>query len=235
MSVVETTSHFWVAAPPLFSSTLLVATGVNLTSVDVTGAGRATTRLEIFDLDGNQVNSVEVEFPASEVGLVELEPFLAGLKMQGGVAHGHLKVTSPVGTRHLYRQTIGTSVVVYQDPAPVQNKESSFLPVVIGGRREHMLVLVNTGEEEGQVACRVYYGNRSPEWTLSVPGNGSRVLSLESELLASTDQKSWEKGALQAYVRFTGKHQSPIGGQIIERTLGESPDQDLYRSLHSWG
>jgi hypothetical protein len=230
MSVVETTSHFWVAAPPLFSSTLLVATGV-----DLTGAGRATTRLEIFDLDGNQVNSVEVEFPASEVGFVELEPFIAGLKMQGGVAHGHLKVTSPIGTRHLYRQTIGTSVVVYQDPAPVQNKESSFLPVVIGGRREHMLVLVNTGEEEGQVACRVYYGNRSPEWTLSVPGNGSRVLSLESELLASTDQKSWEKGALQAYVRFTGKHQSPIGGQIIERTLGESPDQDLYRSLHSWG
>jgi hypothetical protein len=230
MSVVETTSHFWVAAPPLFSSALLVGTGD-----DAAGAGRARAHLEIFDLDGNQVNSVDVEFPSHEVGFVELEPFISGLKMQGGVAHGHLKVTSPAGTRHLYRQTIGTSVVLYQDPSPVQNRESSFLPVVIGGRREHMLVLVNTGEEEGQIACRIYYGNRSPEWTLSVPGNGSRVVSLESELLASTDQKTWEKGAIQAYVRFTGKHQSPIGGQIIERTLGESPDQDLYRSLHSWG
>lgn len=230
MSLVETTSHFWVAAPPLFSSALLVATGD-----DTVDAGRAKTRLEIFDLDGNQVNAVDVEFPASEVGFVELEPFIAGLKMQGGLAHGHLKVTSPAGTRHLYRQSIGASVVVYQDPAAVNNRESSFLPVVIGGRREHMLVLFNTGEDEGQIACRVYYGNRSPEWTLSVPGNGSRVVSLESDLLASTDQKSWEKGALQAYVRFTGKHQSPIAGQIIERTLGESPDQDLYRSLHSWG
>ena len=230
MSVVETTSHFWVASPPLFSSTLLVATGDGSA-----GSGRAKTRLDIFDLDGSQVNSVEVEFPSCEVGFVELEPFTSALKMQGGVAHGHLKVTSPIGTRHLYRQTIGTSVVLYQDPAPVHNRESSFIPVVIGGRREHMLVLVNAGEEEGQISCRLFYGNRSPEWTLTVPGNGSRVLSIESDLLAAADQKAGDKGALQAYVRLTGKHQSPIAGHIIERTLGESPDQDLYRSLHSWG
>ena len=230
MSVVETTSHFWVASPPLFSSTLLVATGD-----DSAGAGRAKTRLEIFDLDGSQINSVEVEFPAGQVGFVELEPFTAALKMQGGVAHGHLKVTSPIGTRHLYRQTIGTSVVLYQDPVPVSNRESSFIPVVIGGRREHMLVLVNSGEEEGQIACRLFYGNRSPEWTLTVPGNGSRALSIENDLLAAADQKAWEKGALQAYIRFTGKHQSPIAGHIIERTLGESPEQDLYRCLNSWG
>jgi hypothetical protein len=230
MSVVETTSHFWVASPPLFSSTLLVATGG-----DSAGAGRAKTRLEIFDLDGSQINSVEVEFPAGQVGFVELEPFTAALKMQGGVAHGHLKVTSPIGTRHLYRQTIGTSVVLYQDPVPVSNRESSFIPVVIGGRREHMLVLVNSGEEEGQIACRLFYGNRSPEWTLTVPGNGSRVLSIENDLVAAADQKAWEKGALQAYIRFTGKHHSPIAGHIIERTLGESPEQDLYRCLNSWG
>lgn len=230
MSVVETTSHFWVAAPPLFSSTLLVATGDDGASV-----GRAKTQLELFDLDGVQVNSVEVEFPAGQVGVVELEPFTAALKMQGGVAHGHLKVTSPIGTRHLYRQTIGSSVMVYQDPVSVKNRESSFIPVVIGGRREHMLVLVNSGEEEGQIACRLFYGNRSPEWTLTVPANGSRVLSIENDMVTSTDQKAWEKGALQAYLRFTGKQQSPISGQIIERMLGESPEQDLYRSLHSWG
>jgi hypothetical protein len=230
MSAVETTSHFWVAAPPLYSSTLLVASGG-----DTSGQGRAKVQLEIFDMDGTQVNSVEVEYPASEVGFVELEPFTAALKMQGGVAHGHLKVTSAEGTRHLFRQTIGSSVVLYQDPVPVASRENSFIPVVIGGRREHMVVLVNGAEEEGQIACRLFYGNRSPEWTLTVPGNGSRVLSLENELLASADQKAWEKGALQAYVRLSGKHQSPIAGHIIERTLGESPEQDLYRCLLSWG
>jgi hypothetical protein len=230
MSAVETTSHFWVAAPPLYSSTLLVAPGT-----DPSGQGRAKVRLEIFDMDGAQVNSVEVEFPSSEVGFVELEPFTAALKMQGGVAHGHLKVTSSEGTRHIVRQSIGSSVVLYQDPVPVAPRENSFIPVVIGGRREHMVVLVNGGEQEGQIACRLFYGNRSPEWTLTVPGNGSRVLSLENELIASADQKAWEKGALQAYVRLSGKHQSPITGHIIERTLGESPEQDLYRCLLSWG
>ena len=230
MSAVETTSHLWGAAPPLYSRTLLVAPGA-----DSSGQGRATTRLEIFDTDGTQVNSVEVEFPSSEVGFVELEPFTAALKMQGGVAHGHLKVTSSEGTRHLFRQSIGSSVVLYQDPVPVASRENSFIPVVIGGRREHMVVLVNGGAEEGQIACRLFYGNRSPEWTLTVPGNGSRVLSLENELIASADQKAWEKGALQAYVRLSGKLQSPIAGHIIERTLGESPEQDLYRCLLSWG
>jgi hypothetical protein len=230
MSDVETTSHFWVAAPPLFSSALLVASGA-----DTSGTGRVRTAIEIFDLDGKRVNSVEVEFPANEVGFVELEPFTAALKMQGGVAHGHLKVTSPLGTRHLYRQTVGNSLAVSSDPEPVRNKESAFIPLVVGKGHEHMLVLVNSGEDEGQIACRIFFGNRSPEWTLTVPGNGSRIVALESDLLASSDDKSWEKSPLQAYVRLSGRQGSAIAGHIIERVVGESPDQDRYRSLTSWG
>lgn len=230
MSVVETTSHFWVAAPPLYSSTLLVAAGN-----DVSDGGRVKTDLEIYDLDGTQVNSVQVEFPAGEVGIIELEPYTSALKMQGGVAHGHVKVTSPPGTRHFCRQMIGASVALYQDPAQINYRESAFLPLIVGGRREHMLVLVNAGAEESQIACRLFYGNRSPEWALTVPGNGSRVISIENDLLATTDDRAWEKGALQSYLRLTGRHQSPIAGHIIERTLGESPDQDSYRCLTSWG
>lgn len=230
MSVVETTSHFWVAAPPLYSTTLLVASGS-----DVGGGGRVKTDLEIFDLDGTLVNSVQVEFPCGEVGIIELEPYTSALKMQGGVAHGHVKVTSPLGTRHLCRQMIGSSVALYQDPAQVHHRESVFLPLIVGGRREHMLVLVNAGEEESQISCRLFYGNRSPEWALAVPANGSRVVSVENDLLATTDDRAWEKGALQSYLRLTGRHQAPISGHVIERTLGESPDQDSYRCLTSWG
>ena len=178
---------------------------------------------------------MQVEFPAGEVGIIELEPYTSALKMQGGVAHGHVKVTSPPGTRHLCRQMIGSSVTLYQDPVQIHYRESSFLPLIVGGRREHMLVLVNAGEEEAQIACRLFYGNRSPEWALAVPGNGSRIISVENDLLATTDDRAWEKGALQSYLRLTGRHQSPIAGHIIERTLGESPDQDSYRCLTSWG
>lgn len=230
MSVAETTSHFWVAAPPLFSTTLFVAT-----PSDGDNHGRVHTSIEVFDVEGVKVNTVNVEFPEGEVGVLEMEPFIAALKMQGGVAHGHVKVTSPTGTRHLCRQSIGGSVALYADPAPVHQRENSFLPVVIGGRREHMLVLVNHGAEEGQIACRLFYANRSPEWTITVPGNGCRLLSVEGELLATTDDKVWEKGSIQAYLRFTGRQASPIAGHIVERSLGDSAEQDSYRCLVSWG
>lgn len=75
MSITEVTSHFWVARPPFFSSTLLLACEE--------GEGRVTTTLTLFDVEGVQINEVEVEFPAGEVGIVELEPFSAALKMQG--------------------------------------------------------------------------------------------------------------------------------------------------------
>lgn len=229
MSLAETVSHFWIANPPSFSSTLLISSEEE-SAVD----GRIQTSLEIYDVDGVKINTVEVEFPAKEVGIVELEPFAAGLKMQGGIAHGHVRIRSPKGTRHLCRQSIGSSVSVYHDPAPVGARESAFIPLILGGRREHMLVLVNTGAEEGQLACRFFYGNRSPEWTLTIPTLGSRVLSVESELLGSADDKSWEKGALQGYLRITGRHQSAISGHIIERILGESPESDTFRCLTSW-
>ena len=230
MSIVETTSHFWVAAPPLFSTTLFVGT-----SSDVEQKSQARSVIEIFDVEGTKVNTVEVEFPAGEVGVIEMEPFVAGLKMQGGVAHGHLSISSPLGTRHLCRQSIGGNVALYQDPVPVRQKESSFVPVVVGGRREHMVALVNHGAEEGQIACRLFYGNRSPEWTVTVPGNGSRLLFLEGDFLATSDDRVWEKGAVQAYVRFSGKQTSPIAAHIIERSMAESPEHDSYRCLVSWG
>lgn len=229
MSLAETVSNFWIANPPSFSSTLFLS-AEDQAATD----GRVSTSLDLFDVDGEKINSIEVQFPASEVGVVELEPFAAGLKMQGGIAHGHICVRSPRGTRHLLRQSVGSNVCVYHDPAPVKARESAFIPVVLGGRREHMLVLVNASEEEGQVGCRFYYGNRSPEWTLTIPPRGSRVLSVESEMLASADDRAWEKGSLQAYLRLTGKHSAPISGQIIERVLGESPEQDTFRCLTSW-
>lgn len=229
MSVSETTSHFWIANPPAFSSTIFVA-AEDQAALD----GRIPTSLEIFDIDGVKVNTVEVEFPAKEVGVIELEPFASALKMQGGIAHGHVRIRSPRGTRHVCRQTIGASVAVYQDPIPVRARESAFVPLVLGGRREHMLVLVNTSEEEGQLACRFFYGNRSPEWTLTIPALGSRVVSLENELLDSADDKAWEKGAVQAYARLTGRHNAAISGHVIERMLGESPAEDAYRCLTSW-
>lgn len=226
MSITEVTSHFWVARPPFFSSTLLLACEE--------GEGRVTTTLTLFDVEGVQVNEVEVEFPAGEVGIVELEPFSAALKTQGGVAHGHLAVSSPVGTRHLCRQSIGGSTAMMQDPIMIKGRESSFIPLIIGAQREHQVVLVNASPEAAQVLVRLFYANRAPEWTVNIPANASKLISLEQELLNTSEDTSWEKGALQAYMRVAVRQQATVSCHIIERIPGESAEQDAFRCLASW-
>ncbi len=229
MNESSVTSHFWVATPPFSTSTIFVATDPE----QQTGE-RACTRLQLFDADGSQVNEVTIEFPAGEVGVIEVEPFTQALKEQGGVAHGHLAISSPIGTRHLCRQSLGGCVTVLQDPAVTKGRENSFTPLIIGARREHQLVLVNTSSEATQIGIRLYYGNRAPEWNLDLPGNASRIVSLESELLGGSDDRSWEKGAIQAYVRIAPRLQGSVTCHVIEKIPGETADQDTYRCLAAW-
>ena len=233
MSDSAVTSHFWIANQPFSSSTLLVATPP---ACGLTGAPhtRSETTLELFDVDGAKVNEVRVEFPAGEVGLIELEPFSQGLKAQGGVPHGHLAVSSPAGTRHVCRQTFGGSTSLLQDPPMTRGRETSFTPLILGARREHQIVIINASPEPAQVSIRLFYGSRAPEWNVDVPGNASRLIPLEAELLSSADDASWEKGAVQAYLRVSPRLQALVACHIIERVPGESVDQDVFRCLATW-
>ena len=229
MSALDATSHFWVAGAPFFSSTLLV-----VPNSDEPADGRTTTVLDLFDVEGVKANSVELEFPSREVGVIELEPFVAGLKVEGGVHHGHLLVSSPAGTRHLMRLGLPMGVSVLRDPFVIRSRESLFLPLVLGGRREHLMALVNTTGDTAQVTVRLFYGNRSPEWNVTVPPSGVRLVPLEEELLAGSEEKGWEKGSVQGYLRFTPKHSSAVTCTVVERVVGETVDLDSYRCLVSW-
>jgi len=229
MNESSVTSHFWVANPPFSTSTLLVATD-ELSQT----TGRVATRMELFDCDGSKVNEATVEFPAGEVGVIEIEPYTQSLKEQGGVAHGHLAISSPAGTRHLCRQSLGGCVSVLPDPAVTKGRENAFTPLILGSRREHLVVIVNTTAEPTQVGVRLYYGNRAPEWNVDVPGNASRLISLESELLSTSDDASWEKGAVQAYIRIAPRLQGAVTCHLVERIPGETPEQATHRCLAVW-
>jgi hypothetical protein len=229
MSSADVTSHFWVASSPTLSSTLFVIPG----DLEVS-QGRSLTVLDLYDVDGAKVNSVEVEFPSSEVGIVELEPFCAGLKVQGGIAHGHLCVTSLAGSRHVVRQSVKGQVAIYGDPTVLRSRESCFVPLALGAKREHLVVLVNAGADQAELTLRLFYGSRSPEWSIVVPGNASKMLALEEELLYTADDRVWEKSQLQAYVRVTAKGGAQVTCQVLERVLADSPDQESFRSITSW-
>jgi hypothetical protein len=242
MTGPDVVSHFWVAGKPFFSSTIFVAPCSVVPPSSATEPPSALTEehlkvkpcattLDFFDADGAKTNTVEIEFPADEVGLIELEPFMAGIKVEGGVQHSHLAITSPAGTRHLCRLSNGVGVALVQDPLMVRSRESSFIPLVLSAQKEQMLAFVNAGGESAQVSCRLFYGNRSPEWNFVVAPFGAKLVSIQEELLASQDDRSWEKGSTQAYVRITARHQACISCLIVERVPGESFETDQYRCL----
>jgi hypothetical protein len=221
-------SHFWVAGPPFFSSTLLVASGV------VGGAGSTiAVDCELFDVDGTPVHSFSVQFPESETGVIELEPFLSHLKMQAGIPQGHLVVRSKAGTRHFVRQQVGDHVDILKAPFASKSREMTFIPLLLGGHREHLVTLLNVGDQVAQVVIRLLYSTRSPEWTVHVPPHGTRVFSLEHELLATFDDSSWHKGVVQGYLRVSPRAQSEVVCQMIERMPGEGENSESFRCMTS--
>lgn len=229
MSVGDVTSHFWVGGAPFFSSSLLVSGGARKSNEETLVAA-----CRLFDVDGAPVNSFQVEFPGREAGLIELEPFMTGLKMQGGIAQGHLVVSSPAGTRHFCRQQSGRCPQMLSAPTLIGGREHSFIPLVLGAAREHLLLFVNASTEVSQVTVRLFYGSRSPEWTVSIPAYGCSAVSLEDELLRSFNDSSWQKGAVQGYVRLSPRPQSSVACQILERIPGETAEFEEFRCLQSW-
>jgi hypothetical protein len=229
MSSDYVSDHFWVSGPSFFSSTLLVASGAAMSA-----NGRVTTTCSLYDVDGIRVNSFDVEFPESEVGVIELEPFMAGLKMQGGIPQGHLEVRSPSGCRHFCRQQMGNHVDLLSSPRLILGRESAFIPLILGARRSHVALFVNAVDEVAQVVLRLFYGSRSPEWSLSIPAKGCLAVALEEELLSSFNDSSWNKGAVQGYLRISPRSQAQVACQVIEQIPGETEEQGQFRCLVSW-
>lgn len=229
MNSNDVTSHFWIGGGPFFSTSLVVSAGASGSPGETLLAS-----CRLFDVDGAPVNSFSVEFPAGEAGVIELEPFMAGLKMQSGIPQGHLVVTSRSGTRHFCRQQSGQSAQLLSSPALIGGREHSFVPIILGAAREHLLLFVNAATEISQVTARLFYGSRSPEWTVSIPAYGCSAVSLEDDLLRSFNDASWQKGAVQGYVRLSPRVQSSVACQILERIPGETPECEQFRCLQSW-
>lgn len=223
------TSHFWVSSSECFSSMLMIVAEECASVSSNTVANHARVSLEIFDVDGLPVQKLEVEYPRAEVGLIELEPFLTPLKMRGGLAHGHLVVRTDNGLRHFCRQRMGEQSELLASSRLRRGREMSFLPLLLGAQREHLLVLLNGAESDAQINLRLMYGTRSPEWTVDVPPNGTRVVALEHELLSSFDDSSWRKGIAQGYLRFSPRGNGVIGASLIERVSADEGQQEWFR------
>jgi hypothetical protein len=218
------TSHFWIASSGEFSSTLLVVADESVRRKDT-----SLVTCSVYDVDGSPVQDFQVEYPVTEVGVIELEPFVCSLKMRGGLAHGHLVVRSEAGLSHFCRHQMGKQSALVPSMRLSRGREMSFMPLLLGSHREHALVLLNDSEGEAQVVLRLMYGTRSPEWTVQVPSNGTRLVSLEHELLPSFDDSSWKKGITQGYLRVSPRGSGGIASSVIERVVSAEGGDELHR------
>jgi hypothetical protein len=186
--------------------------------------------MEIYDADGALTNTAHLSFSNDGVGIFELAPFFGSVKTNGGFCHAHVGVRSNGDVRHsiLVRSPAGSWVV--PELLAVRPREPNFLPLSLANRKEHVLAAVNCSEDPAHLLCRVYFGQRTPEVSLTIPGHGVKLLSVESDLLEDQELALPANEVVPSYIRMSLKQSGMVGVQVIERSLtAEQPNGEEYR------
>lgn len=212
-------SHFWVAAGPFFTTTLFVVPPSPLFLQDTESKNFPST-IRIFDSDGKPVNEVIVQFPANQVGILELDTLMSGCGLESGLQHGHLSITSTPGARHFCRMNTAEEGTLLSEPMRVRRGCGAFMPVTFSSNRTSMLCFINYGDKETSVRCRLFCGKRAPETICTLPPRGSRVLNVEAEFPGMTAVAAGKE--VSAYLRFGTQSESDVGVQLLERVSGEA-------------
>lgn len=218
-------SHFWVASWPFFETTLFLIPAAG--AVEEETESEAAT-IKVHDCDGQLVNELVIESPRREVGCIELDSCLGMVKLEGGLKHAHLVVTSGVGTSHLCRINNRSSAAMLGSSDLFSSGRATFFPALFGADRTMMIALTNHGHEVASAKIRLFAGSKMPETTCVIPPMGSRLVSLEAEFSEVVPSKT--VGGTQGYVRLSTRSEQSIGAQLIERTQSQS-GEDVYLAL----
>ncbi|MCB0310825.1 MAG: hypothetical protein KDD42_06305 [Bdellovibrionales bacterium] len=214
-------SHFWVSSYPFFEASLFVAS-------DPASQAQQSTQLYLYDCDGAPVNEVEVNFPAGQLGIVELDQFLGQCKLEAGLKHAHLHVVSEAGGKHMLRIHGGSSACMLGPAQEVSQLRSCFFPVLLANERNALVTLVNYGRSDSLVRCRMYVGKRVPEVRINVPALGSRVLSIPAEFSEYAKPDGNKKQP--TYLRLSSTCEVPCGAQLIE-TISPEKEGTIFSAV----
>ncbi|NLF26069.1 MAG: hypothetical protein GX589_10495 [Deltaproteobacteria bacterium] len=217
-------SDFWVCTYPFFKTTLFILPSFELAE----GALELTSAVAVFDPDGEKINEASVSFSPGSVGTLEVDMLLGACKLEAGLKHGHLRVVSPPGCRHLCRIYARERGAIMGEPQQIGAGQAGFFPVVFGTDRFPYVALVNHGSNSAVVKSRLFCGNRTPESEYLVPAMGARIVALAAEF----DEYVQSQGEKQihAYLRLSVKDAVMLGAQLIERiVLGR--DNESYMAL----
>lgn len=213
--------HFWVSTYPFFESTLFCVPAPS--SLEPSHAS-----LKIFDCDGALVNEAALSYGAGKVGVVELDAFLGGCKLESGLKHAHVIASGSSNVSFFCQLHAREAGAILGSTLNVYATQPAFYPITLSEERRNFVTVVNHGETASTIRCRLFCGSRTPEISVLVPGYGARIIGVESEF-ADCGVKAGEK-QLQAYVRFSTKGESGLGVQLVERFSG-SKENNFYQSV----
>lgn len=205
-------SRFWVSTFPHFETTLFILPP-RLAEPDETADN--SSQVTIYDSDGEVINELNVS-RSDQCNVLELDQFLGACKLESGLKHGQVELSSPAGTRHFCRIHGGESASFLGEPVSMSKGQSCFFPLLLNENKSSFLCIVNHESSELRAKCRLFYAKRNPEIDCIVPPNGSRVYSIESEF---SDYFDLKEGKLQqAYLRISSRSEGVFGAQLMERS-----------------
>lgn len=208
------TTHYWVCSAPFFETAVLVAPESHIQGDGISSA----VKLRFFDADGYPVNEISVQYEPGQVGVVELESFMAACKFEAGLKHAHLEIEAAAGTQILCRIHTREGASIMGRPLEMNAMRRIFLPMVFSRDRFNFVAMLNHSSEEAIVRARFYCGKRSPEAVWAVPAKGARLISPSVEFADYIELGEEEK--VQGYLRLGVKGSQTVGAQLIERSRG---------------
>lgn len=211
--------HFWVSSYPYFDSTLV--------SIDCALKPKdqpEEIKLTFFDADGKVFNTAQVQYAQTDLGLLELEPFVSACKLESGMKHAHLKVESSSSYRHQIRIHTKEACSFLRELNLATKYMVPCFPILLSPERNNFLSVVSLGGAPAKIKCRLFVGNRAPETTIDVPTDGVKLIHLESQF----EEFLKDSRSIQAYARLVTLNDSPAGVQHVEQLEASSGANIFY-------
>lgn len=220
-------AQFWVSSSPFFETVLFLSPGLAPQDAEAASISSVNYSVKLYDADGALVNEIAYQVAPTQVGILELHTLMEAVKYESGIKHGWVDVVSECPSKIYCRLHARSVATLMGELHSIGSQQRVCFPLSLGQHRSSYLAVVNFSKETSAVRCKLFVGKRSPEILLSIPGSGSRLISLDAEF---PEYKELTESIVQGYVRVSPRSDSPFGVQLIERSEG-SKDDGLFGTL----
>lgn len=200
--MIESIQNLWIAGYPFFGS------WITLVGTDSSRGDKQSARILVYDADGGECYREELALGFGEVRVIQGADLLMAVKLESGLKHARVVIANEgtslekvAGTKPLgmygYTQFVTAEGARPYSPRVhrVRSHAGAYFPVLFGQRVSSLLTIMNSSLDA--VIVSVWIDNREGPTgvrddshpVFSVPGRGTRVISLADEFLIEDNRE----------------------------------------------